>query len=297
MEFGFYPGCSMHGTAKEFSLSLNKVVDALGITLITVPDWSCCRATSAHATNKLLSQVLALRNLLQASKIQSENLLAPCAACYYRLKHTQSEVEHSEILRDKLENILGEKFLYKGRILNLIDALELFGIDKIKQKVSVPLKQIKAACYYGCLLSRPSNGKEGNTENPQGMEKIAHILGAETVRWNYKTECCGAAFSLSETEIVYALSAKILDDAIRHGANVIVTACPLCHSNLDMRQSQLLKENPKRRAIEVLYLTELIGLALGYAPDELGMNYHFVQSDFTPENEQTVVEHNGEAAK
>lgn len=141
------------------------------------------------------------------------------------------------------------------------------------------LKGIKAACYYGCLLVRPFDITHfDDAEQPTSMEEVIKWTGAQPVEWNYKVECCGGAHSIAHKEIVVDLSKKIIDNAKLHGADVIIVACPMCHSNLDMRQRAIKKEFPTHEEMPVLYLSEFIGLALGLKPKELGLDLHLIDT-------------------
>ena len=276
MKIGYYPGCSSSGTGKEYDISLRKVLNLLDVQLEELNDWSCCGATSAHATNHLLSIALPARNLIIAKDQKLSEVVAPCAACYNRLIVTRHEIETNPQLEKETSELLG-KSIGKGiSIINIIELFERIGKEKIVENKKNDLKGIKAACYYGCLLGRPFNITHfDDSEQPSSMEKIISSTGAETVDWNYKIECCGGAHSFAHKEIVVDLSKKIIDDARLHGADVVVVACPMCHSNLDMRQ-RAMKDHQE---MPVLYLSEFIGLALGIKPKELGLNLHFVSSD------------------
>jgi heterodisulfide reductase subunit B len=277
MNFGYYPGCSLQGTAKEFDLSLKEVLKVLDVNLNEINDWCCCGASSAHVMSHILSVALPARNLLLAKHRGMQNVVAPCAACYNRLKVSQHELKFDEKMRMKVEEILEEKISNGVEILNLIGLFQKIGLGKIKTAIKINLKEIKAACYYGCLLVRPHDIlKFDDPENPSSMEEIVSIIGAKPIEWNYKIECCGASHSIDNTEIVEQLSKNILNDAIKHDANVIVVACPMCHSNLDMRQKNILKKYPQQKAIPILYLTQLLGLSMGLNYKDLGLHLHYI---------------------
>ncbi len=277
MKLGYYPGCSSAGTAKEFDTSLKEVFSALQVDLEELKDWSCCGATSAHVTSHLLSVALPARNLLLAKKQGFEDLLAPCAACYSRLVSSQRELKLDESVRMKVEDLLEEKVLNGLEVINLIQIFNKIGLDKIKEKKQADISKIKVACYYGCLLVRPVEvALADDMESPDSMEAIVKAAGGKTIEWNFKTECCGAAHSIAHTDIVEKLSKKIIDDAEKHGADVIVVACPMCHSNLDMRQLNIIKDFKGHKTIPVLYLSQLIGLAMGIDDKKLGFDAHYI---------------------
>ncbi|MBI5648391.1 MAG: CoB--CoM heterodisulfide reductase iron-sulfur subunit B family protein [Ignavibacteriae bacterium] len=277
MTLGYYPGCSLTGTAKEYDRSLREVLAALGVEMEEIDDWSCCGASSAHATNHLLSVALPARNLLLAAKQKMDEVMAPCAACYNRLVAASHEIATRPGMREKVEYVLEEPYHDGVRVLNILELFGRIGADVVKEKVTLPLDGLKVACYYGCLLVRPSAVlKFDDAEAPVSMEAIVAATGAKTVEWNFKTECCGAAHSIAHTGIVIDLSKKILDDARAAGADLVLVACPMCHSNLDMRQRSMRKRDSAHQDLPVLYLSELVGLALGMEHKKLGLDLHFI---------------------
>jgi heterodisulfide reductase subunit B len=281
MNFGYYPGCSLSGTAKEFDLSLKEVLKNLNTSLQEINDWCCCGASSAHSASHLLAVALPARNLILAKEQGMKEVVAPCAACFNRLKVAQHELKTDEHIRIKTDELLGIKYSDGINVLNLISFFQQIGLDKIKANIKVDLGKLNVACYYGCLLVRPHDIlKFDDPENPTTMEEVVSATGAKPVDWNFKVECCGAAHSIAHTEIVENLSMKIINDAVNHKADVIVVACPMCHSNLDMRQKNIIKHNPGRTAVPILYLSQLIGLSMGLDQKKLGLDLHFI--DTTP---------------
>ena len=279
MNFGYYPGCSLSGTAKEFDLSLKEVLKNLATDLQEINDWSCCGASSAHSASHLLAVALPARNLILAKEQGMKEVVAPCAACFNRLKVAQHELKTDEHLRTKTEELLDTKYSDGLEVLNLISLFQQIGLEKIKSNNKIDLSKLNVACYYGCLLVRPHDIlKFDDPENPTTMEEVVKAAGAKPVEWNFKVECCGAAHSIAHTEIVENLSKQILDDAINHKANVVVVACPMCHSNLDMRQKNIIKHNPGRMKIPILYLSQLIGLSMGLDHTKLGLDLHFIDT-------------------
>jgi heterodisulfide reductase subunit B len=191
----------------------------------------------------------------------------------------QYELAANPKMRQKIELILEEQYSNGMEIINAVQLFYKYGLEKIKEKVVKKLDNMKIACYYGCLLTRPNEiTKFDDAEHPTSMEKLVEITGAKTIEWNFKVECCGASHSIARTEIVESLSKKILDDALKHGANAIVVACPMCHSNLDMRQLTMKKHNDDHQEVPVYYLSELLGLALGIEPKALGIDLHFIDA-------------------
>lgn len=274
---GYFPGCSLTGTSKEFDLSLRAVLKALNVEVKEIEDWNCCGASSAHVTSHVLATALPARNLLLAAKQGLTEVLAPCAACYNRLVSAQHEITKNPHVRAEVEDAIGEPFTGSVEVINIVQLFERIGLDTITSASTSPIAGMTIACYYGCLLVRPAELVQfDDAERPTSMERVVNAIGGTSVDWNFKTECCGAAHSIAHMEVVLTLSERILTDARRHGADAVVVACPMCHSNLDMRQRNMKRKSPDHVDIPILYLTEVVGLALGLSPKELGLDLHFI---------------------
>ena len=256
-EITYYPGCSLHGTAREYDESFRGVSKLLEVGLHELEDWTCCGSTSAHCSDEALAVALPVRNLRLAEKHDRE-MIVPCVACYSRFKAAEAGAKaHPEYLTTPYEGKVSVRY-----------ALDYFCdpamIEGLKVKVVTPLKGLKAACYYGCLAVRPpALTGVANYENPVHMDRLMEVLGAEAVPWSYKTDCCGASLVMTRTDIVVQLSQRILSAAREAGADCIVTGCTMCHANLDTRQSGLPAADGAK-GIPVFYFTELMGLAMGH---------------------------------
>jgi heterodisulfide reductase subunit B len=276
-KIGFYPGCSLEGTSREYKESVKSLAGKFDIILEEVTDWNCCGATAAHNLNKELSVALPARIIVQAEKAGMTNILVPCAACYNRLSVTLHELQNDKLLKAKVEEIVGSPIIATLRILNLIQFVNEYILPELKEKITDPFTN-KVACYYGCLLVRPQGVLNfDRQEDPQSMDEVMKALGAETIDWPFKTECCGAGFSVSRMNVVTRLSGKILEDATERGAGAIIVACPMCHSNLDMRRKDIEKYLGKKLDIPVLYLSQAIGMAIGIPEAGTGIHRHFVK--------------------
>ena len=279
MKYAYYPGCSLHGTAKEYDISTRTVARALGIELQEIPDWNCCGSSSAHATDHLLSLALPARNLGLAEKMGLD-VVAPCAMCYNRLASARYEMLNSPSLAAKINEITETP--YTGRVAAkpfLQAVVEDYGIDQIAPLVKKPLAGLKVAAYYGCLMVRPRRVTQfDDPENPQSLDKLVKALGGEPVEWPGKVECCGAGLVLARTDIVVKLANDILGWAKEAGAEAIVAACPMCQSNLDSRQGEVANTYGQTYNLPVYYFTQLLGIALGAGASELGLATHFVDT-------------------
>lgn len=279
MKYAYFPGCSLHSTAKEYDLSTKEVSNALGIELIEIPDWVCCGATPAHITMHLLSLALPVKNLIQAKKIDPTlEVVTCCAACFNRLKIANKFMSEDLEHREKVNKIVDEQYKGEVRVRHYLDVLvNVFGLKNLSERITKKLSGLKVACYYGCLLTRPPEVTQlDDLEEPHLMDDLMKIIGLKPVQWPYKTECCGASFSLTKTEIVLKLSGDILQMAYDEGAQAIVVACPLCQSNLDLRQQAINKKYAKSFNMPIFYFTQLVGLGLGIEPKKLGLNKHII---------------------
>lgn len=280
MEIGFYPGCSLKGTSSEYAQSTLALAKAFDINLKEITDWNCCGATAAHNLNHELSVALPARVLALAEKDGMSEIVVPCAACYNRLSVTQHELNKDEDLKKRVSEILQMPLSCNIQILNVMQFIDKYIADKIEEKVTKPFDH-KVVCYYGCLLVRPQEVlKFDRLEDPQSMDTLMTKIGATSMEWGYKTECCGAGFSVSRTDIVAKLSGRIVKDAIDRGAEAIIVACPMCQSNLDMRRPHIDSYLKIKTDIPAMYITQAIGLAVGLSREELGLKKLFIAPSF-----------------
>jgi heterodisulfide reductase subunit B2 len=277
MALGFYPGCSLKGSSREYAESVLALAKAFGININEIKDWNCCGATAAHNLDRHLSLALPARTLALAREQQLDELVIPCAACYNRLVSTLHELRENENLRNEIHEIIGMQVDISIKLLNVIQFIDKYISPSLEERVVKPLSR-KVACYYGCLLVRP--GKVlgfDREEDPCSMDAIMARTGAVPLEWAFKTECCGAGLSVSGTETVARLSGKILTDAADRGAEAVIVACPMCHSNLDMRRKAINHYIARTVDIPVIYITQAIGLAIGLDKKDVGINRHFVR--------------------
>lgn len=284
MQLGYYPGCALEGSSKDYSMAVERVMKELGVELVPVNDWNCCGASAAHSTNHKLSLALPYRNLALAKEQGLTELFAPCPFCSKTLINTNSVVSlASGVRRQEMQNA-GPKTqdAYDGSV-KIINSVDIFNrlFDRIQTKIDPErLKGLKVACYYGCLLVRPPKIlKYDNPEHPITMDNLVKKLGADLVDWEFKTECCGGGFTICNEDAVLELSNKILEDAKENGAQAIIVACQMCHINLDMRQKAIEKKYGVSYNMPIIYLPQLIGLAMGIEAKELGLDLHFVSTE------------------
>ena len=272
LKYAYYPGCSLEATAREYGQSVRVVCSQLGIELAEIPDWSCCGASSGHSTSRQLACTLAGRNLALAEEMGMDIAVA-CPACYIRLRNAHHEMQNDDRLREELSSVMSLSYQAEHGARHLLDIIcNEIGLDSLKSKVVKPLKGLKLAAYYGCYLVRPPELVAfDDPENPQCLDDLLDTLGAEARDWSGKVDCCGGSLSLSKREIAGRLVSELAEMAERAGAEAMVTACPLCHANLEMRQT-----GADGNKLPVFYFTELIGLALGIAEAGSWLRRHLI---------------------
>jgi heterodisulfide reductase subunit B2 len=276
MKIGYFPGCSLEGSSREYNESLQAIAPVIGLELAEIPDWNCCGATAAHSLNHKLALALPARILALAEKAGMTELLVPCSACYSRLSAAREELQASAEVRAEISAIIEMPVAGTTKVLSVLDVLAFFAKDGLAAKVRKPFAH-QVACYYGCYLTRPARLTTcKRAEDPQEMDQIVKLVGGTPIDWAFKVECCGAGLSVSRTASVAELSGRILDDAAHRGAEAIIVACPMCHTNLDLRRDAIEQHRQTHYAIPVLYVTQLIGLALGLSPHQLGLHRHHV---------------------
>ena len=276
---GYYPGCSLSSGALELDRSVRALAELAGVPLREVEDWNCCGASAAHNLNHDLAVALPYRVLALAESQGLKDVLAPCAACFSRLKGTAVRLRRSPELAGKMREVTGQEYSNSVSIVNALEFANRLLEDGLAGKLTHPLTGLKVAAYYGCLLSRGEDIVTGeDAENPSGMEAAIRSAGCESVPWPFATECCGGGFSMSMTRAVEDLSATILVGARDAGAEILVTSCPMCHSNLDMRQLSIRPERLGGPRMPILYLSELLCLAAGVDAEKIGLDRHFVDA-------------------
>ena len=281
-EYAYYQGCSLEGTASAYDASIRLVMKSLCITLAEPADWSCCGSTPAHAIDHLLAAALAARNLAIVERMGADTVATPCPSCLSALKKAHGRMARNTTFRDEVNGLLDAPYQCTVTAKSALQIIyEDIGLEEAARPVTTALPGLRVAPYYGCILTRPSTVAEfDDPENPVSMDRLLHAVGAEVVDFAFKLECCGAAFGVPKKEMALRLTAKVLSMALDAGANCVAVACPLCQQNLDLRQGQVNAALGTSFAIPVLYFSQIMGLAYGYGPKELGMEKHIVGSDF-----------------
>jgi heterodisulfide reductase subunit B len=281
-KYAYFPGCSASATGISFTLSADYVGKRIGMELAEIPDWCCCGTSAANVTDADLAVALPARSLALAEQMDPALTVAtPCAGCYSSLAAAVHYARQSEENRTHLEELIDMPYAASADVISF---LELMAQPSYREAIAAALTSnlhgLRVASYYGCALVRPSEICDfDDVENPQSMDELMAIAGAEPVDWAFKTECCGASHQISTPKGARTLVERIFEDAAANEAEAIVCACPLCMLNLDMRQKEI---NTKREAvgktpfnIPVYYFTELLGIVMGGSTKQLGIDRHF----------------------
>lgn len=279
--YSYFPGCSTEATAIGLELSTQAIAEPLGIELLELEDWTCCGSTPYGSLDRLEAICVAARNLALAEKTRLD-LVTPCSSCFITLHGANLQLKQNPRLMKQVNEALAVANLeYRGnvRVRHLTEVLiNDVTLEVIASKVQRGLDGLKVAPYYGCQLVRPDYGFD-DPEFPRSLDRIVESLGAEAVPYPLKNRCCGGSLIISEEDMALGLINKLLANAVENGAQCIVTPCPLCQINLDAFQSKVNSKFKTDYNLPVLFVTQLIGLALGIGAESLGLNTNIVSPD------------------
>ena len=283
MKFALFTGCVAKGATRELMLSTIKSAEGLGIEFIEMKSAACCGAGVVSEKNPLLADALNARSIAIAEE-QDLDLVTICSTCQGILKKTESHVDSDPSYKKKVNNVLEEGgHHYAGGKIKIQHFANVLGTEEglklLRDKVKRPLTGLKTAAFYGCYVLRPSGlSLYEDPDNPTGMEEIFEILGATPVYYDSRTKCCGFPIIMMNKNASHDMAGNALIDAIDSGADCVVTGCPLCHLSLDAYQPEIDRINKKGCSIPILHLPQLVALALGYSPKELGMDKHIIST-------------------
>lgn len=302
MKYAYYPGCSLEKNAASYHVSAIAVAKALGTEFVEIDDWNCCGATEFISVNRMAAYALAARNLVLAkekiarSRIPGNNghngkkpkegisnqLVAPCSACFLNLSKAEHYLTENFDLAARVNVALSEGGLhYTGGGLDVRHLLDIFvndiGFTAIKEQVVKPLKGLRIAPYYGCLIVRPRfQGVFDDFEQPVTLDRLMKTLGATVIDFPLKAQCCGGHMTQLSEEVSLDLLNRLLSNAEEYGTDIMVTLCPMCQLNLDAYQETVNRHFGTDYNIPVLYFTQVIGIALGLPPETLGIGSEFI---------------------
>ena len=260
MKVSYFPGCTLKNKAKDLDMYAYRSAEALGVTLEEIENWQCCGGVFTTAKNEVATKLSSVRALKEAFS-KEQPLVTVCSACHNVIKQTNYVMQNDAEFANKVNLYMNEETAYNGEaeVYHYLEMLrDLVGFDKLKEKVVNPLKGKKIAAYYGCLLLRPNSVmKMDDPENPTIMEDFIKALGADPVVYAMRNECCGGYVSVESPELAKNKSNAVMNNAKAQGAEIIITACPLCKYNLVKNGAD----------IPVVYFTELLAEALGVKED------------------------------
>jgi heterodisulfide reductase subunit B len=255
MKVSYFPGCTLKNKAKDLDVYARACAEKLGVTLEEIDNWQCCGGAFTTSTDEIATKLSSVRALATANK-KGQPLVSVCSACHNVIKQTNDAMQNNETFASRVNNYMADgEYHGETKVLHYLELLrDVIGFDKLKEAVVKPLTGKKIGAYYGCLLLRPGKVMAmDDVENPTIMEDLIRALGAEPVIYAYRNECCGGYIALESKDLAKAKSNRVSDNAKQKGAEMIVTACPLCKYNLVKNGSE----------VPVVYITELIAEALG----------------------------------
>ncbi|HSW52314.1 MAG TPA: CoB--CoM heterodisulfide reductase iron-sulfur subunit B family protein [Sulfuricaulis sp.] len=286
-EYSFYPGCSSErkASASNYMTSVESMCKTLDIKLNEIPDWNCCGASIGYAEGgELPRHVMNARNIAISEKnFGNQDIVATCAACWLGAKESQERINHSETTFADINEILkdvGLKYEGKQKIRHMVEVLiEDLGYEELAKPVKKPLEGIKIAGYVGCQTNRPFGVDGESFENPKYLDKLTETMGAQALdKYEQKVTCCGGALAFSEPEKSQVQIKKIIESAYDHGADMIVTPCPVCQMNVEVYQGQINKKYGTKFKIPVVYYSQLMAVAYGATAKEAALDGNIIRA-------------------
>jgi heterodisulfide reductase subunit B len=272
----YFPGCTLHSKAQSFDASARAAAQALDIVMEELPEWTCCGATFSMSADSAMGLVAPTRIL--ASAKEAGKLLTLCSFCYNTLKRTNRVIATDAERRRKVTAFLEEDYQGTVQTVHLLEVLrDEIGFAALATRVIKPLRGLKVAPYYGCLLLRPADEMGfDDPERPTILEGLLSSLGCEVVDYPHKTECCGSFVAVGSPDAARECSARILEVAAKCGAEMLVVSCPLCQYNLDQAQCVVQAGSARQTRVPVLYFSQLLAIALGCDDACLHLDGHVV---------------------
>lgn len=278
LRYSFFPGCSLHSTAREYSDSTVKALGLLGVELEELEDWNCCGATALSSSDTLLSYVLPARNLAMTAELGLPMAVA-CNSCFVTLNRANAVMAVGGPYRAKVKEALGAINRKLSGPVDIRHTLHILyyqvGLERIQAQTVRRLEGLKVAPYYGCQIARPRH-EFSDPELPVEMDGVLQAIGADVVRYDQKTKCCGGALMTTKEDVVLEINERLLREAQARGADVIAVCCPMCQMNLDAYQGKINGRFGTNYGIPIVYYTQLLGFALGLDEAAMGFGRGFV---------------------
>lgn len=280
--YALYPGCLMPTEQYAYELSLRETLPLLGVDLVDIEGFSCC-GEPMKSVNELMTVYLSARNIAIAEK-QGLDIYVPCAMCHLALSECKNLLESNPAMKERVNGMLAAEGLAYKRSPAIVHTVDLLydhvGIEVIRKLVKQPLTGLKVAAHYGCHILRPSElGRPDNSENPQKIETIMKTLGAEPMQYPQKLDCCGAPLLANLPDSALTKTGQKLQAIQEQGIQALVDVCPWCHKMFDSRQTKAGEIVAAKLDVPVLYLTQLLGIALGIPKEKLGFDLNLSPVD------------------
>ncbi|MDT7898901.1 MAG: CoB--CoM heterodisulfide reductase iron-sulfur subunit B family protein [Sulfolobales archaeon] len=276
MKVAYYPGCASHGLSKDVDIATRKVADLLGIELVEVPDWNCCGGGFLDEYDEVGQAALSIRNLSKVESLRLNKMVTPCSVCLHSHRLAQHKYKEDSDFRKAVNKRLNRANVqYSGTVETehiVWVLLRDVGVERLKQHVKRPLTGLKVGAYYGCQMLRPESvmGFEP-AFNPRSLETLISITGATPVTFPQARACCGFPLMGSNPDVGLKLAYNVLSGATNAGADILVHPCSLCHLQLDTLQLKVVERFKLPQPLPAIYITQLLGLAFGFTPEELGI--------------------------
>ena len=281
-KYALYPGCVMPTEQYAYEMSIREVLPLLDIELVDIKGFSCC-GEPIKSVNQMMTLALSARNLALAEK-EGLDVFTPCPMCHLALSDCKHILDEDPKMKERVNKFLEDenlKYTGKAKIFHTINLLhDIIGVEKIKEKVKQPLKELKVATHYGCHLIRPSEiGRPDDSENPQKMETILKAIGANPLDYPEKLDCCGGLLNANLPESALTKTGQKLQKVMEQGFDAFIDVCPWCHRQYDSKQTKAGETVAAKLDVPVLYLTQLLGLSFGISKYKLGLDLNLSPVD------------------
>ncbi|MFC1715062.1 CoB--CoM heterodisulfide reductase iron-sulfur subunit B family protein [Candidatus Poribacteria bacterium] len=269
IEVSYMPGCTLKTTGKNFEDSTLRLLEELDVKAVELEEWFCCGTTYSLASDNLMYHLAPIRTLIRAKETGCAELLVLCSMCYNTLRRAQQLILEDEKKRDKINDFMyKEQTVFNGQEVEVVHLLnyltDIVGLEKIRGRIIKEPRDLRVALYYGCMLLKPKEVSiDASSEDPTIMEEFFTACGIEPVYFPFKTECCGSYQTVNEKNMVLSRTKDITGSAVKNGADILITSCPLCYFNLDSYQKKALETDPGFQTIPVMYISQLLALLMG----------------------------------
>ena len=277
MKVSYFPGCTLYTTGQGFDNAVRASAAAVGLELVELPEWNCCGATYPLIVDNML-ELAAPAHVLVAARDEGGIVTTACTTCYNVLRRTNRFIRDHMDERERINDFIEAEYDGEVEVMDILHLLrDEIGFDTVKEKVQKPLKDLRVASYYGCMVLRPPDEVAyDDPDHPTSLDDLMAALGATPVDFAHKNECCGAYLAVKDAQITRDMVYTILRSAQVAGAEAVATNCPLCQFNLDRQQVEMRKIHAGYQPMPIFYFSQLMGLALELDTGDYGWDRHYV---------------------